>query len=98
MIEGKPVIVGCRIPSISPRSWNAGSHVTITESGLLAKYRIVRGSGNSQFDSSLGAALSTLRHLPAPPDRDLATPNGPKNLKYLATHGKLCAELSPPAK
>jgi hypothetical protein len=58
----------------------------------------VQPSGNSQFDSSLDAALSTTKKLPPPPDRDLQTPSGPKNLKYLATHGKLCAELSPPAK
>jgi TonB family protein len=72
--------------------------LTISESGALTTYKIVQPSGNSQFDSSLDAALSTVKKLPAPPDRDLATPSGPKNLKYLATHGKLCAELSPPAK
>jgi hypothetical protein len=68
--------------------------LTITESGLLAKYRIVRGSGNSQFDSSLGAALSTLRHLPAPPDRDIQTPGGPRNLRRLAGRGLLCPTLA----
>lgn len=72
--------------------------LTISESGMLASYKIVQSSGNSQFDSSLDAALSTTKKLPPPPDRDLATPSGPKNLRYLATHGKLCAELSPPAK
>jgi TonB family protein len=72
--------------------------LTISESGALTSYKIVQPSGNSQFDSSLDAALSTTKKLPAPPDRDLATPSGPRNLKYLATHGKLCAELSPPAK
>jgi TonB family protein len=72
--------------------------LTISESGTLSSYKIVQPSGNSQFDSSLDAALSTTKKLPPPPDRDLATPSGPKNLKYLATHGKLCAELSPPAK
>ena len=72
--------------------------LTISESGALSSYKIVQPSGNSQFDSSLDAALSTTKKLPPPPDRDLQTPSGPKNLKYLATHGKLCAELSPPAK
>lgn len=72
--------------------------LTISESGSLTSYKIVQPSGNSQFDSSLDAALSTTKKLPPPPDRDLQTPSGPKNLKYLATHGKLCAELSPPAK
>lgn len=72
--------------------------LTISESGALTSYKIVQPSGNSQFDSSLDAALSTTKKLPPPPDRDLQTPNGAKNLKYLATHGKLCAELSPPAK
>ena len=72
--------------------------LTIADSGALTSYKIVQPSGNSQFDSSLDAALSTTKKLPPPPDRDLATPSGPKNLKYLATHGKLCAELSPPAK
>jgi hypothetical protein len=71
--------------------------LTISESGPLS-YKIVRLSGNEQFDRSLDAALSAIKQLPPPPDRDLATPRGPKNLKYLATHGKLCAELSPPAK
>ena len=72
--------------------------LTITNDGFLTKFSFIRKSGNSQFDSSLDAALSTTKKLPPPPDRDLQTPAGPKNLKYLATHGKLCAELSPPAK
>jgi hypothetical protein len=72
--------------------------LTISESGALSGYKIVQPSGNSQFDSSLDAVLSTTRKLPAPPDRDMQTPGGPRNIKYLATHGKLCAELSPPAK
>jgi hypothetical protein len=71
--------------------------LTISESGTLS-YKIVQPSGNEQFDRSLDAALSAIKQLPPPPDRDLATPSGPKNLKYLATHGKLCAELSPPPK
>jgi TonB family protein len=70
--------------------------LTISESGTLTSYKIVQPSGNSQFDSSLDAALSTIKKLPPPPDRNLMTLS--KNIKYLATRGLLCAELSPPAK
>ena len=70
--------------------------LTISESGVLTTYKIVQPSGNSQFDSSLESALSTIKQLPPPPDRNMM--DRPLNLKYLATHGKLCAELSPPAK
>ncbi|HEX6838592.1 MAG TPA: TonB C-terminal domain-containing protein [Polyangia bacterium] len=76
----------------------AGACLTISETGTLTSYKITEPSGNSQFDSSLDAALSTIKKLPPPPDRDIQTPNGPKNLKYLATRGKLCAGFSPPAK
>ena len=72
--------------------------LTISESGTLSNYKIVQPSGNEQFDRSVDAALSAIKQLPPPPDRDLATPRGPTNLKYLATHGKLCAELMAPAK
>jgi TonB family protein len=72
--------------------------LTISESGTLSSYKIVESSGNSQYDSSLDAVLSTMKKLPPPPDRDLQTPSGPKNLKYLATHGKLCAEMHSPLK
>lgn len=72
--------------------------LTISESGAFTTYKIVRKSGNSQFDSSLDAALSTIKHFPAPPDRDIATPAGPRNLRDAATHGRLCATVSPPAK
>jgi TonB family protein len=71
--------------------------LTISESGTLTSYKIAEPSGNSQFDSSLDATLSTIKKLPPPPDRDVQGQSG-KNLKYLATHGRLCAELSPPAK
>ncbi len=76
----------------------AGACLTISESGALTSYKITRKSGNSQFDSSLDAALSTVKMLPPPPDRDIQTPAGPKNLKYLATHGRLCPDFSPPGK
>lgn len=72
--------------------------LTISESGTLSSYDIVQPSGNEEFDRSLDAALFSIKQLPPPPDRDLATPRGPKNLKYLATHGKLCADLSPAPK
>jgi hypothetical protein len=68
--------------------------LTISESGALTHYKIVTGSGNSQFDSSLDATLSTIKSLPAPPDRDIQTPGGPRNLRSLALRGKLCPTLS----
>ncbi|MDB4967214.1 MAG: TonB family protein [Myxococcales bacterium] len=37
--------------------------------GTIVKYDLERGSGNSQFDSSLEATLSQLKKLPPPPDR-----------------------------
>lgn len=76
----------------------ADACLTISESGALTSYKIVRKSGNSQFDSSLDAALSTIKKLPPPPDRDIATPRGPRNLKSLATRGLLCPTLSPAGK
>ncbi len=72
--------------------------LTIAETGVLESYRVIQWSGNEQFDRSVDAALSAIKHLPPPPDRDLATPRGPMNLRYLATHGKLCPVLSPRAK
>ncbi len=76
----------------------ADACLTISESGALTSYKIVRKSGNSQFDSSLDAALSTIKKLPPPPDRDIQTPRGPRNLKSLATRGLLCPTLSPAGK
>jgi hypothetical protein len=76
----------------------ADACLTISESGALTSYRITRKSGNSQFDSSLDAALSTIKKLTPPPDRDIQTPGGARNLKYLATHGLLCPTLSPAGK
>jgi hypothetical protein len=72
--------------------------LTISESGSLTTYKIEQKSGNSQFDSSLDAALSTIKHFPPPPNRDIATAAGPRNLRDSATRGRLCATLSPPAK
>ena len=71
--------------------------LTISESGALSSYKIKVPSNNSQFDSSLQAALSTLKTLPAPPNRDVQGMPG-KNLLSLAKRGLLCAEMSPPAK
>ncbi|HEX8951717.1 MAG TPA: TonB C-terminal domain-containing protein, partial [Polyangia bacterium] len=61
-------------------------------------YKIVHKSGNSQFDSSLDAVLSTIKKLPPPPDRDIQTARGPKPLRYLANHGFLCPSLAPSGK
>ncbi len=68
--------------------------LTISSAGLLTDYKVIRKSGNSQFDSSLEAALSMIHQLDAPPDRDLQTPSGPRNLRSLATNGRLCPTLS----
>jgi hypothetical protein len=75
--------------------------LTISESGQLTNARIVHGSGNSQFDSSLQAALGMIQHSPtrvAPPDRNIQTPSGPRNLRDLATRGRLCPTLTAPGK
>jgi hypothetical protein len=54
--------------------------LTIGESGALTSYKIIKTSGNSQFDSSLEAALSTIKTLPPPPDR----------FRAAAARGRLC--------
>ena len=77
------------LPSLS-----ADVCLTIAESGALTSYKIMHGSGNSQFDSSLQATLSTIKQLPPPPDRDLQTASGARNLRGLATSGRLCPTLS----
>jgi len=41
----------------------------IADSGQLVRYEVRQGSGNSQFDSSLQATLSTIKQFPPPPDR-----------------------------
>jgi hypothetical protein len=41
----------------------------VSPTGALLKYDFRERSGNSQFDSSLDAALSTTRTLPPPPER-----------------------------
>ena len=41
----------------------------IADDGTLRGYKFTQKSGNSQFDSSLDAALSTIKSVPAPPDR-----------------------------
>lgn len=63
---------------------SADACLTIAESGALTAYKIIKGSGNSQFDSSLEAALSTIKTLPAPPDRYRAA----------AARGRLCPTFS----
>jgi TonB family protein len=66
--------------------------LTISDSGALTNYKIVRGSGNSQFDSSLMATLSTIKLLPAPPDRDMQGRH--VNLRAAARRGILCPTLA----
>ena len=68
--------------------------LTIAEDGTLTHFEVVRKSGNGQFDSSLEAALGTMKTLPAPPDR-LCSACGPKpiNLRSYATRGRLCPTL-----
>ena len=55
--------------------------LTISEWGTLSSYEIVQPSGNEDFDRAVDATLSAIKQLPPPPDRDLATPKGAKNLK-----------------
>jgi hypothetical protein len=63
---------------------SAEACLTIAEDGALVRYTLLKGSGNSQFDSSLEAALSTIKQLPAPPDR----------FRSVAQRGKLCPTFS----
>jgi TonB C terminal len=58
--------------------------LTIADSGALTNYNFVRKSGNSQFDSSLDATLSTIKKLPPPPDR----------WRNAASRGRLCPTFS----
>lgn len=58
--------------------------LTIADSGALTNYNFVRKSGNSQFDSSLDATLSTIKKLPPPPDR----------WRSAASGGRLCPSFS----
>jgi hypothetical protein len=68
-------LVGSRwmIPTtIKPSELNnlsADVCLRIAPDGTILKYDIERGSGNSQFDSSLEGALGEARKLPPPPDR-----------------------------
>ena len=57
--------------------------LTIAQSGALTHYEFEDGkrSGNSQFDSSLDAALSTIKTLPPPPEK----------YRSAASRGRLCA-------
>ena len=69
------------------RSWptcRADVCLTIADSGALTSYSFMRKSGNSQFDSSLDATLSTIKKLPPPPDR----------WRSAASRGRLCPTFS----
>ncbi len=82
-------------------SLSADVCLTISEAGVVTKARIVTPSHNSQFGSSLEAALGMIQHSPArlvPPDRNIQTPSGPRNLRDLATRGRLCPTLMAPGK
>jgi hypothetical protein len=59
--------------------------LTITESGALTHYEI-KSSGNTQYDSSLEAALGTIKALPPPPPR----------FARVAARGRLCPTFVPP--
>jgi hypothetical protein len=62
---------------------SAGVCLDIAEDGTLRGYKFLQKSGNSQFDSSLDAALSQIKKVPAPPEK----------WKSLASRGKLCPEF-----
>jgi len=62
---------------------SAGVCLDMAEDGTLRGYKFIEKSGNSQFDSSLDAALSTIKKLTAPPDR----------WKAKALAGKLCPQF-----
>jgi hypothetical protein len=62
-----------RVPTTIPDQVAARLSATaclkIADSGALVRYEVRQGSGNSQFDSSLQATLSTIKQFPPPPDR-----------------------------
>jgi TonB C terminal len=58
--------------------------LTIDASGALTHYEFTQRSGNSQFDSSLEATLSTTKKVPPPPDR----------FQSAAARGRLCPVFS----
>jgi TonB C terminal len=58
--------------------------LTIADSGALTHYEIVHPSKNSQFNSSLEATLSMIKHLPPPPER----------WHSAASRGRLCPTFS----
>ncbi len=57
------------IPDAQVAKLSASVCFNITDTGMLQKYQIEHSSGNSQFDSSLEAALGTLKEMPTPPPR-----------------------------
>lgn len=63
---------------------SAEACLTILPSGELSNFKILRKSGNSQFDSSFEAALGSIRKVDPPPARFLGA----------ATRGKLCPTFS----
>jgi hypothetical protein len=57
------------IPQEKLRNLSARACLDIADDGTLRGHQIRESSGNSQFDSSLAATLSTTKKLPPPPDR-----------------------------
>ena len=66
-------------------SLSADVCLTISTDGMLTASKIIRGSGNSQFDSSLEATLSSLKELGLPP---------PDRFRSAAARGLLCPTFS----
>ena len=66
------------------RGLSAEACLTVLPSGELSRFTMLRGSGNSQFDSSLEAALGQIKMLSPPPPRFVGA----------ASHGKLCPTFS----
>ena len=64
---------------------SADACLTISSDGKLTAAKIIRSSGNSQFDSSLDATLSSLKDLGLPP---------PDRFRSIAARGRLCPTFS----
>jgi hypothetical protein len=77
---GSAWTVPTTIPDSVLKDLSADVCLTIEGSGAFTKFVFLRKSGNSQFDSSLDAALGTMKTLPAPPDR----------FRSAAARGRLC--------
>ena len=81
---GSAWTVPTTISDVQLRELSADVCLTIDEGGALTHFEFVHKSGNSQFDSSLEAALGTMKALPVPPER----------FRSAATRGRLCPTFS----